>query len=144
AGTNSSQTHTIYTTTAGAPIVIVATGPPAAQFNGNDYWPSNGAFQIRQSGTTYGSLEAWRFTGQEALSGVATGLQVDPDLTDPGGGAAILSIVAKKFLPQYALLAGSPMIDTALDPTAPWATYTPSAIDFFLNPVPVGSKRDLG
>jgi type IV pilus assembly protein PilB len=58
-------------------------------FLGNVYFASGGAFEAVWGGTAHASLSAWRSTGQERLFAKDVGSHRDPQLADPGSGAAL-------------------------------------------------------
>ena len=104
---------------------LVNGSPTTAQalFQGNDYWPSGGTFDV----AGYSSLAAWRSaTGQEMLDSAPVGLQVNPLLNA-----------------DYRLLADSPLIDAGLDLPARFG-IDPGQIDYFSNAIPRGATFDIG
>jgi hypothetical protein len=106
-------------------------------FQGNDYWNEGGPLAIAWNtlGTTpahFGSLDQFRSaTGQEARDGVATGLEVDPELRDPGGAGTLGDGDPGTYLAGYTLDRSSPLIGRGVE----LADYgiEPGCTDFFGN-----------
>ena len=68
----------VFISTGGIPLLDVSPSQSSStnlRFEHNTYDPSNSTFAIVWNGGTYGSLSAWRSTGQEMVDGLATGLQ---------------------------------------------------------------------
>ena len=80
--------NNIFDVTAGGVPAYVLNAGTGLLFQGNDYWANSTAtVGIKWAGTTYATLAAWRSaTGQERVGSTATGLSVDPQLANPGGG----------------------------------------------------------
>lgn len=110
--------------------IIATTGTLGAiGLHSNDYW-TPGAFVIKWSGTTYSSLATW----QAATSQDATGLNVDPTLTNPGNGGTIGAGNPLSGLTAYLLLGGSPMIHTGINLTTSFS-INPGSQDFYSNAI---------
>jgi hypothetical protein len=112
--TNTRLYNNIFVTAGGVPLV--AGQQSGVLFQGNDYWSSGDPFRIRNGGTTYRSLAAWRrATGQEKNGATNTGMTVNPHLINPGGGGTIGSAARLSTLAAYKLRTNSPMMDAALN-----------------------------
>jgi hypothetical protein len=100
-------------------------------FQGNDYYPSGGTFDITWNGTTYSTLDAWRVaTGQEEIGAANTGTNINPRLGGPGNG-------------NHQLNPNSPMIDHGLALSTLFG-MTPGPVDFYSNSVPAAGGYDIG
>lgn len=56
-------------------------------FRGNNYYAEDGRFRITWGTATYTSFSSWRdSTGQETLSGIPVGSNINPLLVNAGGG----------------------------------------------------------
>jgi hypothetical protein len=114
-------------------ILFAASGTPIittqsvslVTLSGNDYW-TPGSFRIIWNGTTYTTLAAWK----SATSQDAAGLNVDPQLTSPGGGGTIGAGNPLTGLTAYKLLPGSPMIHAGQN-LATAFSIDPGAQDFY-------------
>jgi hypothetical protein len=79
-------------------------------FQGNAYWTYGSSFKITWAGSTYTSLSAWRTArGQEKVNGSSVGFQVDPKLTNAGGGGTIGNAYNLASLTAYRLQSTSPL-----------------------------------
>jgi hypothetical protein len=138
--------NNIFYTSGDAHAVDANAGSEQAVINGNDYYSGTDPLRIRWSGQTYFDLTSWRAaTGTpEMLGTTETGSNVDPMLTAPGAGGMILNGRFLNTLTQYQLLAGSPMVDAALDVANPWTGYVPAKTDFYGNPAQKGNAKDVG
>jgi hypothetical protein len=113
-------------------------------FNGNCYWTIDSDLQINWGLTTYESLFEWRnATAQEKLSEVYTGIQEDPQLTDPGDGGTIGDPTQLPGLPSYRLLPTSPLIDIGLDLLTHFG-IDPGNQDFYGTEIPLYEGYDIG
>jgi hypothetical protein len=110
-----------------------------SKFLGNVWWSSGKDIEFME----YNSLNAWtKATGQETLNSRVLGIQVDPmfsgplltDITDPN---------SLNELKGYILKPGSPLKDRGVEIKPAFGIY-PAIIDFFGNPVPLGSAREPG
>ncbi len=128
--------NNILVTTGGVPLVSGA----SAKFQGNAYWSSGAAFNV----DGYSSLAAWRaIAGQEVLNRQPTGYDINPQLTNPGGGGTIGDPDQLASLTAYQLLPNSPLIDAGLDLQARFG-IDPGPSDFFGAPLPQYNGYDLG
>jgi hypothetical protein len=130
-------------------LVSPSPAPTAAQacFQGNDYWPSGGAFQVQIGPSSYAtSLGAWRAAvpGQERVSGTDVGFNLDPRLTRPGGGGTIGNAYALTNLIAYQLQPGSPLINTGLNLTNSPYNLNPGTNDFYGTLIPQQGAYDIG
>lgn len=83
-----------------------------ATCQGNDYWTYGAALNL----DGYASLSAWRQgTKQEMLNGTSVGDNVNPLLTNPGGGVDIDEENGLSALSAYRLQRLSPMIGAGVD-----------------------------
>jgi hypothetical protein len=107
--------NNIFQTTNGTTIVNLykTTG---IMFQGNDYWSSGSTFKITVGSTAYSSLTSWRTaTGQEKLSGAATGKQIDPKFLDSVRGVTFSDPTKFPTLRTYKLQTSSGLINTGLN-----------------------------
>lgn len=137
--------NNVLITTGGAPVVDIAPGQSGIVFQGNSYWSSGAPFRIFDSGVTYSSLAAWRTsTGREENDTTPTGLDLDPELVDPGLPVTLGDPALLPTLTQYRPAPTSPLIDAALDLTdVPWNLET-GGRDFVGLFLPVGPSPDIG
>jgi hypothetical protein len=135
--------NNLFVTTGGTRLVNCDSNGDVT-FAGNNYWSSDGAFVIRDSGVNYGSLTSWRSaTGQERLDGQATGMTVDPLLESLPGTTKALVPNPLVGLRAFKLQAGSPLIDRGLDLKARFS-IDPGPRDFFgVQPVQ-GNALEIG
>jgi parallel beta helix pectate lyase-like protein len=115
-GTTIDVRNNIFETTGGVPVVDWDGTGSNLLFQENDYWSGKSALAIQWNGATYSTLKAWRAaTGQETLDGIPIGLNVQPGLTDAGGGGTIGNADRLITLTAYELLPNSPLVDVGLD-----------------------------
>ncbi|MEO7801883.1 MAG: T9SS type A sorting domain-containing protein [Ginsengibacter sp.] len=92
-------------------------------FQGNNYWSSGSSFKILWGATTYTSLSAWRTaTGQEKISGVASGFQVDPQYTDTTRGKTFNNPTLLTSIASYKIKSTSALYNTGLNLNAKFGT----------------------
>jgi hypothetical protein len=142
--TNVHFRNNILVTTGGATLVRgkSSAGP---LFQGNNYWSSGGAFTILWGGVTYNTLAQWRTATSQEKNGTAdTGFNVDPWLTNAGGGGTIGNADQLNTLTQYKLQTGSPMINAGLNLTQPPFSLSVRSTDFYGVSMPQGSGFDVG
>jgi len=85
-------------------------------FQGNDYWSGKSPLSIQWNGATYGTLQLWRaVTGEETLDRSPVGLNVQPGLTDAGGGGTIGNADRLITLSAYELQPHSPLAEAGLN-----------------------------
>jgi hypothetical protein len=134
--------NNVFVTSNGKPLIWVwGTGKTAGlmTFAGNLYWTTGGAPTFE--GST--SLDAWRkATGQELVSGKATGLWADPLLSTYEPACATAGGTPASPLAPLRLSPTSPAIDAGLAPSL-FVTAT-GGKDFWGTPTPQGSGWDLG
>jgi hypothetical protein len=139
--------NNILVTTGGVRLVQADGSPTTASalFQGNDYWPSGGAFLIRWGSASYSTLAAFRTgaSGQESRAGSPTGFNVDPKLTSPGGGGTLGNADDLATLTAYQLQSTSPMIDAALDLSSLFG-INPGTKDYYGNTIPTTGGYDVG
>jgi hypothetical protein len=113
-------------------------------FRQNDYWATKTpVFSVGSK--PYTGLAAWATaTGQEMQAGVMIGLQVDPQLTSPGGGKN-LGGYNPDALAGYLLLPASSLRGQGLDLAANFM-INPGPTDFFGHAIPhkTGTGYNLG
>lgn len=130
--------------TGGLRLVEVPAGQTDVQFQGNDYYTYGGAFSISWNGTNYTSLSAFATaTGQEKVAGTLVGKNVDPLLSNPGGGPTIGFPDLLETLTAYRLQSGSPVIDAGVNLMSLYG-LSPGARDYYGNAVPQGAAFDIG
>jgi len=140
--TNTRLYNNIFVTTGGVPLV--AGQQSGVLLQGNDYWSSGDPFRIRNGGTTYRSLAAWRrATGQEKNGATNTGMTVNPHLINPGGGGTIGSAARLSTLAAYKLRTNSPMIDAALN-LRRLRGLDAGPADFYGTSIPQQRSYDIG
>ena len=113
-------------------------------FKGNCYWTYGDNVEIKWGHKTYTSLAAWRAaTGQERLGDSDVGFEVDPKLTNPGGGGTVGDPHLLGTLDAYRLHGSSPLIDAGLDLRTLFG-IDPGKHDFYRNPLSQGGKPNVG
>lgn len=126
--------NNLFITRGGAHLVDVSAPNNDISFVGNNYDSSGEAFQIVYLGETYTSLSAWRSaTGQERLSGNATGLATAAQLVAAGSTDAA----------DYQLRNVSSLINAGLDMQSVFG-IDPGKQDLFGNPLPGYGAFDVG
>ena len=112
-------------------------------FQGNDYWPSAGAFSIYWNNShNYTSLSAWRTAGMETIGITNTGFNLDPQLVNAGGGGTLGDATLLATLTAYQSQPSSPLRESGLDLNALFGLNIGTQ-DFYGNPVPNGLP-DIG
>ena len=133
-----------FITTNGLQMVYAANSQPGVLFQGNNYWPSGGAFSVKWGTKTRASLAAWRSSdGQEMIGTTNVGFNLDPQLVSPGGGGTLGDTTLLPILTAYQLKPWSPLCEAGLDLLALFG-LAPGPQDFFANPVPNGLAQDIG
>jgi hypothetical protein len=136
--------NNIFITKGGLKLASVASGQKGILFQGNNYWSSGGSFAIKWGPNTYTSLSSWRnSTGQEKIGGVNSGFNVDPRLTNPGGGGTFGDATRISTLTAYRLQSSSPLIDAGLHLRNRFG-INPGWTDFYGHIIPQGPAYDLG
>ena len=139
--------NNILHTAGGLPLVEVSApqlaGGSGLLFQGNAYYASGAAIVIRWGSTTYGSLSAWRATGQEERAGAPTGTSADPMLVAPGSGGTVGDPARLEALGAYRLRDGSPVADSGLDVEA-LSGVEMGGRDFSGAPIPRGAAYPAG
>jgi hypothetical protein len=130
--------NNIFITVGGRKLLYTNGTQTGIAVDGNDYFTSGGAFSTTYLGTTYTSFTSYKGTGVEAH-----GQNVDPLLTNAGGGGAQNAYGIMKNLTAYQLQPGSPMIDAGLALNTAFGV-NPGPIDFFGNTLPQGTSYDIG
>jgi hypothetical protein len=145
ATTNIHVRDNIIDVAAGGLTVQVKNAGTGLLFQGNDYWAgSSSTAAVYWNGTTYATLAAWRAAvpAQETVSGTATGLSVNPQLSNPGGGGTIGYGGDLTTLSAYRIATGSPLVNAGVNLTS--LGLSVGATDYFGQPVPDGSGFDIG
>lgn len=140
--------NNIFVTTGGLTMVeVLGKATDKVTFQGNCYWSSGDDFIIKWGrNKTYTSLDAWRSaTDQEMVGSTPVGFQVDPLLTDAGGGGTIGDPHLLATLEAYKLTGASPLIDGGLDLEAEFGTDVGTR-DFYGTdiPNPAAGAFDVG
>jgi hypothetical protein len=132
---NVSIRNNIFDVTGGAQLVYVSGTQTNLLIQGNDYWTSGGAFNIKYGNKTYSTLAAFRSGAkQELLNGAAVGYNVNPMFTAPGSGGTIGNADQLNTLSAYVLQSNSPLIGAGLNLKS--LGTDPGTVDFYGNPVP--------
>ena len=144
-----SSTHfrnNIFVTSGGASLLDVSAAQslaPDLRFEGNDYYASGSAMAIRWGTITYGSLAAWRVTGQETVGGAGTGFSVDPQLASPGAGGTLDDAARLESVDAYRLIDGSMMVDAGIDLAVRFG-MNPGTRDYYGTSLPQRGGFDIG
>lgn len=142
--TNAHLRNNLFITTGGARLVEGPSGQSGVLFQGNNYWPSGGAFAIRWGSSTYNSLANWRTaSNQEKIGTTNVGFSVDPQIMNPGGGGTIGDVTLLSYLTAYQLNTWSPMREAGLDLVGLFGLSV-GPQDFYGNSVPNGLALDIG
>ncbi len=152
--------NNIFETTGGVPVVSWDGTGTGVLFQGNDYWSGKSPLAIDWNGVTYQTLPGWRAaTGQETVHGQPSGLNVQPGLTDAGGGGTIGNANRLITLTAYELQPTSALADAGLDLSAFGLTWDPyhfgddgfidrffadTATDFYSNLLPFAGPFSVG
>jgi Right handed beta helix region len=152
--------NNIFESTGGVPAVFWDGSGTGNLFQGNDYWSGKSPLTIDWNGVTYNTLQSWRAaTGQETVHGLPSGLNVQPGLTDAGGGGTIGNADRLITLTAYELEPNSPLADAGLDLGAFGQTWDPyqfgddgfidrffadTATDFYENLLPFAGPFSIG
>jgi hypothetical protein len=140
---NAHVQNNIFQTSGAARLVWMSGGQSGLVIQGNDYWPSGGAFVIVDNGATYSTLANWRTaTGREKLSGASTGFNVDPKLVNAGGGGTLNDATWLPELSAYCLQPNSPMLDVGLN--LPKLGANVGSQDFYGTSLAQGVGYDIG
>ncbi|WP_317196481.1 PKD domain-containing protein [Robertkochia flava] len=124
-------------------LVSVPSGSNVGFFGNLYYAPDN--FTIDYLGTTYGTLDAFRNTGNEVHNGSDLGITADPLFDEPGSGVTIGIGNALESLTGYKFGPGSPAVNAGLDLEQDIAQISNTGgLDFYGNANLVGSTQDAG
>jgi hypothetical protein len=136
--------NNLFITTGGARLVDLATTSNHPQFIENGYFSSGGTFAIRDAGTVYNSLNAWRAArSKEIYNSANTGFQGDPLLTSPGTAGTIGNPYLLPTMANYRLQAGSPALNSGINIVSAFSVPIGSR-DFFASPIGAGGISDIG
>ena len=147
-GSNVHFRNNIFVTTSGTRLINNETPTGSGlKFQGNNYWPSGGSFQISWGNATYTSLSSFRSGAtQEQNGGTNTGFNVDPKLFNAGNGGTIgfdnIDALGAQ-LTAYQLKSDSPMINAGLNLSSQFSV-NPGSRDFSGIGTPQGSGYDIG
>jgi hypothetical protein len=141
------RNNTFYVT-GGLLSVNVFTGAVAGavdlRFERNNYYGGTIAPKILWAGANYAGIGAWASaTGQERVSGVTVGLQVNPGLVNAGGGGTIGNASNLSALTAYKLTSTSQLINKGWDLAQRFGTVVPPK-DFYSGATPNGVGYDIG
>ena len=143
-GTGLHFRNNIFQTTGGVPLADVVVGNKKDfVFQGNDYWSTGGAFQIRYNNRTYKNLASFQAAGQEKLNGKSVGSSADPLLTRPGQGGTIGNAELLYTLTAYQLRSDSPLRNSGLNLLSLFGINTGEE-DFYGNATPLGAGYSMG
>jgi hypothetical protein len=110
----------------------------------NVYYAMDGLYRFRWNWRTYDSYSSWRAaSGQETLRGADTGLTVDPEVQDPGGGRMLTDPTSLPTVMAYRLRSSSPMIDKALN-IQTLSGFSMGTRDFYGVETPRHTHFDIG
>lgn len=130
--------------TTGRVRLINARQASGFSFRGNNYYAEDGRFRITWGSANHTTLSDWRDgTGQETLSGVPVGSNVDPLFVNAGGGGTIGNLRHLNTLTAYQLQSSSPLIQAGLDLFSLLGINQGSR-DFYGNMTPQGEGFDVG
>jgi hypothetical protein len=136
-GTGSSIRNNLLITTNGRTLLA---GYGSATVQGNDYWSSGAAENI----AGYSTLNAFSAaTGQEMLSGQATGYELDPRLNDAGGGSTMGNPDLLDTLTAYQFQQSSPLVLAGLNLQSLFG-INPGTQDFFGVAIPSSGPCSIG
>lgn len=113
-------------------------------FQGNVYYATGGWPIFLTTSGFFLRLEDWRAaSGQEMVGDQPVGLDVDPELTSPGGGGTVGDPTLLTGLSAYQLRSTSPLRNAGLDLRALFG-IDPGTRDFYGNSIPQGSGYSIG
>lgn len=113
------------------------------RFEGNNYYASGSAMRLIWGSSIYGTLSAWRASGEEMVAGLASGFSVNPQLNAAGGGVTLDDADRLETIDAYRLHDGSPMIDAGIDLSARFGISVGTS-DFYGVRLPNGPGYDVG
>ncbi|UOQ68222.1 hypothetical protein [Hymenobacter volaticus] len=139
--------NNVLQTTGGLPVVV-SLATRGVLLQGNAYWSGEQSLQIVWGAENHNSLVAWRAaSGQEQLNARATGVEVNPQLQQPGTGGILATLSSGRQLTSltaYQVQPNSGLVGAGLDLLREF-NRDPGPHDFFENPTPaVGEKRTIG
>ena len=118
--------------------------PTGAIFQGNCYWNYDRSGKWYDGTTTYTSFADWsNATGQEMLGATLMGINIDPQLTNPGNGEKLIDPTLITQLSAYKLLPDSLCIDSGLNLSSNFS-INPGTRDFYDGAIPNGGEYDIG
>jgi hypothetical protein len=126
----------------GCPLVTSDHDTDEIIFQANLYWSGGRPFKTAGA-KTCDSLETWRKTGKEILSGKAVGLFADPMLkfSSPPGQAGDLTRPGR--FARYQPTAASPVVDAGVDLKARF-NLDHGGLDFLGTKTATGNPPDIG
>ncbi|UOQ65235.1 T9SS type A sorting domain-containing protein [Hymenobacter volaticus] len=139
--------NNVFQTTGGLPLIASMT-TEGVLLQGNAYWSSGQTLQLNWGSGHYNSLEAWRAaSGQEKIGARTTGIEIDPQLQQPGAGGTLAILSSGRQLTSltaYHLQSGSNLMNAGLDLLTEF-NLNSGPRDFFGNPTPArGAGRSIG
>jgi hypothetical protein len=135
--------NNIIVTTGGLPLLAAVSGQIGMNIQGNAYWSSGAPFRIKWDGKEYGSLMSFRSAGQERIGRKSVGLNVDPQLSDPGKGIRLGKAVELESLSGYKLKSTSPLVGKGLDLRSRFGISVGKR-DYFGSKVPINRNFEIG
>lgn len=135
--------------TTGGSILVDVTSPQISTgqnifFQGNNYYSSGNPFKVKWGSADYSSLVNWQSaTNQEKLSDAPIGLNLNPQLNNPGGGGTINNPNQLTSLTAYQISPQSPIIESGLDLSTLFSV-SQGTRDFYGNILPKGNRYDVG
>jgi len=118
--------NNIFETNGGVPVADWDGTGTGVLFQGNDYWSGKSALSIQWNGATYNTLQLWRaVTGEETLDRSPVGLNVQPGLSDAGGGGTIGNADRLITLTPYELQPDSSLAEAGLNLSQFGLTWDP-------------------
>jgi hypothetical protein len=135
--------NNIFFSSGGVPLVSIPNGY-SAFYAGNLYWLSGSPFSVYYQGIHYATLDSWRAaTGNEKLSGVNTGFNKDPLLTNVGAGGTVGFGNSLSSLQAYKISSTtSPATNSAQDLSL--FGIDAGTEDFWGSILPGGALNDIG
>ncbi|UCF42730.1 MAG: right-handed parallel beta-helix repeat-containing protein [Planctomycetota bacterium] len=136
--------NNIILTTPGKRVLDIPNPQSRWNFRGNCYWTYGGDIEIKWGDAKYTNLNDWRVaSGQERVSGMDVGFQIDPKLIDAGRGGTIGDARLLPTLNAYKLTSSSPLIDTGLDIESAFGIDV-GKHDYYGTEIPSGGRFDIG
>jgi hypothetical protein len=135
--------NNIIVTKGGLTLLAIEAGQSEMTVQGNAYWSMGSRFRIKWGGQYYKSLNDFRSTGQERVSGANAGYTGNPRLVNPGSGGTVGNPGKLEMLQAYKLRTTSPLIAKGLDIKNLFGEPV-GRRDYYGTPVPSGTKFEIG